>query len=873
MAENYFEDESSHSNIMYWWHGVIVDDIFWAGKDDSSVSNENAKIHYSKQLEERPRKGFGKRYKVAIVGRHYAVKSGPCSTEADVLEMAEVVYPVTAGSGLGGTRQTAALRHGTHVVGFYADGKEGRNPVILGCFGVNEQNEPIIYGGDPPQFFQLRSGNKGCAGEKLKKVSNENINLQADKRPVESAEGHPLVATVRDRDARVEGGIGEPLKSPYGCETPQGTISKIKDFLQNLSYIINAIKTGSNDLISSLTGSIKGITSQITALANGLVDRMRGYLVNKINNAVKDVMNLLPPFLRPGFNKTTQDALDGLSCAFNNIKNSTLNVVKDLMNQFIDNYVNAPVCAATSFTGALLGNLIGQVNGAIDSAVGAINNALNIGSGFIDSALDVIEVALDLLKLFDCDKDSPKCPATVKWSFWYGPKEKLASIPEGAARLVNDILQEVETALPGSAEGAASNPCKSRQVPCGPPTVQINGGGGSGAAANPVVSLAGNILGLDFSSFGSGYTASPTISVLDSCGTGGGSVIEPIMRPTGTFNEFQEEILEITGAVVLDSGAQYLPAPNGTTGGNGLILSQPSDTILFKTGSTQIINGKEIQGTGYDIYKCGTTIPVKKGDEIYLPSGTTAEIFDSNGNSVQTLNGLGQLTMIKIEASGTLTTPCNPDNIPTIPAIEYPLGSVETVLTPRPVVNVPVELQGTSTGTQITPQPIVNIPVDFPGTPTGTQITPQPIVNVPANIQGTSQPIVNTPIGPVTTPFIQQLNKETYPVVPVIEKVFIKDPGFNYSPGDKILIEDNKGAELEFDINDRGEVTEVKVLNGGIGFNDVPYIFIQSLTGYNFEAVPVFKFIPLSEIDINKVSPSIGAKVISVIDCVGKINE
>ena len=848
MAENYFEDESSHSNIMYWWHGVIVDDIFWAGKDCKSISNEHSCIHEGKNLEERPRKGFGKRYKVAIVGRHYAIKSDP--SEADLCEMAEVVYPVTSGSGLGATIQTSALRHGSHVVGFYADGKEGRNPVILGTFGVNEQNEPYIFPGDSLRFFDCRTGHNGLAGTKLKPVPE--FGSENKTRKIESAEGHPIRKDDSKVAKRTDGGIGYPVKTPYGCETPQGTISRIKDFLENLSYMINAIKTGSKDLISSFTGSLRGITSQITALANGLVDRMRGYLVNKINNAVKDVMNLLPPFLRPGFNKTTQDALDSLSCAFNNIKNATLNVVKDLTKQFIDNYVNSPICAANSFTGALLGNLIGQVNGAVNSAVGAINNALNIGSGFADFALDVIEVALDLLKLFDCDKDSPKCPSTVKWSFWYGPKEKLASIPPGATSLVKNILEEVETALPGSAEGAASNPCKSRQVPCGPPTVQINGGGGSGAAANPVVSLTGLILGLDFSSFGSGYTASPKISVIDSCNTGGGAVIEPIMSPTGTFNEFQEEILEITGAVVLDSGAQYLPAPNGTTGGNGLILSQPSDTILFKTGSTQIINGKEVQGAGYDIYECGTTIPVKEGDEIYLPSGTIAEIFDSNGNAVQTLNGLGQLTMLKIEASGTLTTPCNPDNVPTIPTVEYPLGSVETVLTPRPVVNVPVELQGT---------------------PTGTQITLQPVVNVPENIQGTSQPIVNTPIGPVTTPFIQQLNKETYPVVPVIEKVFIKDPGINYSPEDKIFIEDNKGAELEFDVDSEGRVTEVKVLNGGIGFNDVPYIFIQSPTGFNFEAVPVFKFIPLSEIDINKVSPSIGAKVISVIDCVGKINE
>ena len=796
MTQSFFETESAHTNIMYWWHGVIVDDKFWSGCADSDISNEHSKLHQARKLEERPKKGWGKRYKVSIVGRHYAVKGNP--EEADLLEMAEVVYPVTAGTGLGGSKQTSALRQGAHVIGFYADGKEGRNPVILGAFGVNEQNEPIIFPGDPTQFFQLRSGNKGLCGEKLKPVSEKDQNLETDRRPIEAIES-PLQVSQSHKTKVEDGNIVEEIKPTFGCETPQGIISQIKSLLNKLSNIINLTKQGLTDLTSSLQSIIQSITSQITGLANGLLDRMNGYLVNKINNGVKDVMNMLPPFLRPDFNLNIQNALDGLSCNFNNIKNAVLNVVKNLVKQFIDNYVNAPLCAATSFLGGLLGNVIGQVNGAVDGAVGAINSILDIGAGFANSALDVVDVALDLLKLFDCDKDSPECPGTVKWSFWRGPNEIAVSVQEGAARLVNNILQEVETVLPGSAEGAAANPCNSRQIPCGPPATQIIGGGGSGAAANPVVSSTGKILGLDFSSFGSGFTSSPQMNVVDSCGTGGGAVIQPIMQPTGTFNEFQEEILELTGAVVLDSGTQYLPAPNGTTGGNGLIFSQPSDTILFKTGSTQVINGKEIKGTGYDVYKYGTTFQVKAGDEVYLPSATLAEIYNSNSEVVQTLTGLGQITKIDIKFSGTLTAPYNPDNVPTLPPIEVPLSAADTLLPPTPS------------------------------------------------------------------------KKPSYPVVAEIESVFIKNPGFGYTKDDIIVIQNNKGAELEFKVNDVGEVIEVVIINGGIGFTDVPFIAISSSTGYNFEAVAVFKFKPLSEIDLNNITPPPGAKLISVIDCVGKV--
>ena len=190
----------------------------------------------AKVFEDRPKKGWGKRYKVAIVGRHYAIKGDP--KEADLLEMAEVVYPVTAGSGLGGTKQTAALRQGTHVVGFYADGKEGRNPVILGAFGVNEQNEPIVYPGDPPQFFQLRSATKGICGEKLKPVAEKERNLDDRNRPID-ANDSPLQASVAFDTKQKDGNTTENVYSTYGCESPSGIIGQIKSLLNQLSYIVN----------------------------------------------------------------------------------------------------------------------------------------------------------------------------------------------------------------------------------------------------------------------------------------------------------------------------------------------------------------------------------------------------------------------------------------------------------------------------------------------------------------------------------------------------------------------------------------------------------------------------------------------------------
>ena len=89
-----------------------------------------------------------------------------------------------------------------------------------------------------------------------------------------------------------------------------------------------------------------------------------------------------------------------------------------------------------------------------------------------------------------------------------------------------------------------------------------------------------------------------------------------------------------------------MPAPDGSTGGNGIKFSEPNDTII-----------KTIKSGYLFPQKPGNVVNVIFGDVVYLPPSTFVQVFDSNGNIVQTLNGLGQLTPIGITTTGSFTTP------------------------------------------------------------------------------------------------------------------------------------------------------------------------------------------------------------------------
>ena len=112
------------SNFL-WWIGQIADDSYWR---DNIIPGKFP------NKESIP--GWGRRYKVRIMGVH---DQGETAIPAENLPWANVMYPITAGSGIGNAFQTSALRQGMFVFGFWMDGQNMQTPVIMGVLGNNAQ--------------------------------------------------------------------------------------------------------------------------------------------------------------------------------------------------------------------------------------------------------------------------------------------------------------------------------------------------------------------------------------------------------------------------------------------------------------------------------------------------------------------------------------------------------------------------------------------------------------------------------------------------------------------------------------------------------------------------------------------------------------
>ena len=96
--------------------------------------------------------------------------------------------------------------------------------------------------------------------------------------------------------------------------------------------------------------------------------------------------------------------------------------------------------------------------------------------------------------------------------------------------------------------------------------------------------------------------------------------------------------------------------------------------------------------------------------------------------------------------------------------------------------------------------------------------------------------------------------------------------GINYNEGDQIQVFPNAGGALFEPIFDKfGRVTDVKVVDGGIGFTELPNVFIDSGTGINAKLLPVFEVIRVGEDIEDSITVPEGTPVVQVIDCVGQV--
>ena len=84
------------------------------------------------------------------------------------------------------------------------------------------------------------------------------------------------------------------------------------------------------------------------------------------------------------------------------------------------------------------------------------------------------------------------------------------------------------------------------------------------------------------------------------------------------------------------------------------------------------------------------------------------------------------------------------------------------------------------------------------------------------------------------------------------------------------MVEPANGARLTPAFNELGQLTSVRIIDGGQGFKEIPRIYVESDSGFHAEMIPKFCVDRIVGVDDLK-GPLPQDKIISVVDCVGTV--
>jgi len=871
-------NSSVFGDNMSFWQGRVADDSAW---------QTNA-VDTNRPDPEKP--GWGQRVKVRIFGRDPADKE---VLPDQHLKMATILNSPNAGSGAGGAVMSHQIKQGDLVFGVYTDGAEQQQPVIMGVLAHSSQTQ--LEAGDPEEGFTARSDYKGVSGDKTVARKDQ---VSGTGQPREQNDDPNQTGASNDDEA-LDKSKKTPVKSK--CDKDNTDAKTIKVIMDNLmlmtSYAKAAQKNSQNNQGFSLAAAPDFLSAEkdksaklIAGVLKDTLAKARGAAISELNAQLEKATPALFPNQREDLKKATEKGTDGLACAFNKIISGLVDLVSNLLEDLINQYVIAPICAIEDFLASIIDNIVGQISGALESIFGAFQDLF--GGNPLGGALDFISGAFDIIaavvQFFTCDEEE-NCPGYDGWSFGSGSVEG-GGFSQGLGKKLKGIV----------GEGGPLGDCPVLPVPCGPPSISFSGGGGSGAAGNPVVNTAGAILGIDITNPGSGYNSPPTITISDACGSGAGAVAKALIGPLDGLIDPDADGNSstvasgaagytppqgVTQVQMLNSGYNYLSSPNGSSGGAGVEVLNPGDAMYITpsipgggggdvpggatgagTGTGGSGAGTGTGGSGYtglgangggsiEYYDTGETFPVQEGGQIGLGVGVEGSIYDDNGELVQNIIGQGFSSPVEVEF--------NLGGGPDYTLYEY-TGDGEA------------SDQNAGKSPNIDSNNWIPISGDFedaniPKWSDKLQYYPGSVVKYNGS-PSTGYFTVPGALDPETTTVIDSSSELTsgnkYAVVLSLQDVLIIDPGYGYDESDNIFITPSNGAKLSVEYDKFGKVSKVNILDPGLGFTDIPEIGIISNTGYNARFRPVFNIRRLSDEDFETLPA--GTDIISVVDCVGK---
>ena len=441
-----------------WWIGQVADPSVWR--------NENSRVDGKKQKsgESNDEEAWGYRCKVRIIGYHSFDKN---ELSDENLPWAHILTSASDGApGQGGFGKLPLLVGGESVFGFFLDGEDAQQPVVMSCF----HRTPAVVNVPNPNPFQAFTGKKGNLSSGA--TRNKQQGKGDIKEPSKTIE-NPVSFTSNDQllqtafNSSTDFGIGSVGGSNYSSVFSDNSTLNLgsvfgkpnipldqlyyddaahTSFLKNFQFPPVQGSNGCEDnLISQISSAIEGFISFINELeqtALGFIDPIRNKIVD-IQGEIRSIARLIasivklainairdnifkligklflvlgitiPPSIQLPISEAAKNILNLIFCIFEKLFGPILDFIMGLLEGLIGKTANAPRCVAEETTACLISKLASMLDGVLSGILGGLDwlaGGISEIAGTITGALSMIN---QLMSFLSCDALS--CKSTINW--------------------------------------------------------------------------------------------------------------------------------------------------------------------------------------------------------------------------------------------------------------------------------------------------------------------------------------------------------------------------------------------------------------------------------------------------------------------------
>jgi len=337
-----------------WWVGQIPNDENW---------RENINPGKFKSPDEIP--GWGYRYKVRIIGLH---DQDQVTIKSDQLPWAQVMYPITAGGGQGGSFQTPAIKQGNFVFGFFLDGQDQQVPVIMGVLGANAQipkalnkptNQPFTsqsgYSGSPPDVTGEKTSDDNLVASRPSGTSpggqptgGDNLNNPPTPKAVPTKESPSATHQESATDTKIEEVLDR--KHALSCPNPaensamkgiqtviENLQKKIEKFQKSLKTFSDAVSLNIKNAMKDINKALEEASKEISKFMKEIYGKIQEFITDEYNKALKPLEKISIPTFRIEMLKLKIEGLEKISCLFNKLAGALEGLLKKGLSDSLKN--------------------------------------------------------------------------------------------------------------------------------------------------------------------------------------------------------------------------------------------------------------------------------------------------------------------------------------------------------------------------------------------------------------------------------------------------------------------------------------------------------------------------------------------------------